>query len=131
MSKGDDNLFSIKQTTKGKLPRLPFALMKDTCLGNNYELSLVFAGDTLTKRLNITYREKNKPANVLSFPLSKNSGEIFINLKRAKIEAAKRDESFDSFVGFLFIHGMLHLKGYDHGSKMERAENTLRKKFGV
>lgn len=130
MHDADANNFSVTVTTKGKLPRLPFVEMKRAILGKNYELSLVFAGDTLTRRLNRTYREKDKPANVLSFPISKKQGEIFINLKRAKNEAPKFGDSYTNFVGFLFIHGALHLKGMDHGGRMERAEKKLRKQFG-
>jgi probable rRNA maturation factor len=123
--------FSIQNTTKGKLPSLPFLELKESILGKNYTLSCVFVGDALSKKLNRTYRGKNKPTNVLSFPLSKTEGEIFLNLKLAKKEAPKFEEKYKNFVGFLFIHGLLHLKGLDHGSRMERAEKLARKKFGI
>ncbi len=131
MRKDADNTFFIKNTTKGKHPRLPFVEMKKVILGESYELSLVFAGDALTRKLNRIYRQKDKPANVLSFPISKQKGEIFINLKRAKKEAQLFEDSYQSFVGFLFIHGALHLKGMDHGGRMERAEKKLRTQFGI
>ena len=123
--------FAFRNTTKGKLPRLPFEQIKDAVLGKHYSLSLVFAGDTRTRKLNRTYRGKDKPANVLSFPLSPDSGEIFINLSRAKKEAPQFGDSFPSFVGFLFIHGLLHLKGMEHGSKMESEERGIRKRFSI
>ena len=112
---------SVTNTTKGKVPSLPFELIKSRALGKKYELSLVFCGDALIKKLNQTYRNKNKPTNILSFTLSKNSGEIFINLSHLK--------GFS--VGFLFVHGLLHLKGFDHGVTMEQAEKVLRKKFKI
>lgn len=123
--------FQIKNTTKGNLPRLPFASMKDVVLGKSYSLSLVIAGDALTKKLNKEYRDKNKPANVLSFPLEKNEGEIFLNLKRAKMEAPDFDETYTNFVAHLFIHGLFHLKGLSHSSRMESEEKKVVKKFGL
>jgi probable rRNA maturation factor len=127
----DDVNFSIRNTTKGKPPRLPFVQIKEKVLGSSYELSLVFVGDRISRRLNLTYRDKDKPANVLSFPLTKNSGEIFINLKRAQIETNKFENSPSSHIGFLFIHGLLHLKGMQHGGKMEQAEKKLREYFTI
>ncbi len=73
----------------------------------------------------------NKPTNILSFPLDKKSGEIFITLSVAKKEAPNFDRTFSNFVAFLFIHGLMHLKGHDHSDTMERAESKLRKKFGI
>lgn len=122
---------SIRNTTKGKLPRLPFVDIKNSILGERYELSIVFCGSGLSKRLNRTYRGKNKPTNVLSFPLSKKSGEIVIDLVRSKKEAPQFDEKFVNFIGFLFIHGLLHLKGLDHGSTMESKERRFRKMFKI
>lgn len=89
--------------------------IKNKVLGINYELSLVFASDALTRRLNRIYRGIDKPTNILAFPLSKTSGEIFINPSRAKPFSVK----------YLFIHGLLHLKGTEHGDTMEQAEKKL------
>lgn len=124
------NTFLIHKTIQGKLPGLPFARIKRDILGETYYLSLVFAGDALTRRLNKEHREKDKPANVLSFPLSKSEGEIFLNLRRAKKDAPHFEKSYNDFVGFLFIHSCLHLKGMRHGKKMEWEEVRLSKKYG-
>ena len=125
------NKFNIANTTKGKLPRLPFMRIKNAALGKNFSLSLVFVGDALSKKLNYSYRHKNRPANVLSFPLGKNEGEIFINLMQAWREAPRYERSFPNFVGFLFIHGCIHLKGFKHSSRMEGIEKKLRRKFRI
>lgn len=122
---------SISNTTKGRFPSLPYQKMKDAVLGKKYELSLVFIGDKKSQNLNRTYRDKNKPTNILSFSLSKSSGEIFINLRLSKKQAKNFDRKFDNFIGFLFIHGLFHLKGFDHGDTMEKRESFLRKKFGI
>lgn len=124
-------MFDLKNNTKRQLPRLPFSRIKDAVLGKNYELSLVFVGDKTSKDLNKKFRQKDYPANVLSFPYDKNSGEIFINLKKAEKEARDEGVTFNYRVGFLFIHGMLHLKGFLHGSRMDEKELYFAKQFLV
>lgn len=110
---------SITNKTRRRLPRVKFEKIADHVLGKDYELSLVFCGNTLSHTLNKRYRGKDKPTNVLAFPISKHSGEIFINLSRLG--------SFS--VLELFIHGSLHLKGMEHGDTMEEVENQLLGKF--
>lgn len=127
----DSESLTITNKTKGKLPRLPFLDMKNAALGKNYDLSLVFIGERRSRNLNIAYRNKHKSGNVLSFPLDKKTGEIFICPARCRREAKNFDRSYENFIAFLFIHGLLHLKGMDHGSTMERAEEKIRAQFGV
>jgi len=103
--------------------------IKQAILGKKYELSLVFVDSKFSKNLNRIYRKKNKSTNILSFPLSKLSGEIFIDLVQARKEYKKFDKTFPQFVIFLFIHGLLHLKGMRHGSTMEEAERKFYSKF--
>jgi len=121
--------FAIRNTTKGKLPGLPFLRMKERVLGETYELSLVFVGDARSRSLNKRFRGKDKPANILSFPLSAREGEIFISLRQAAKDAPRFKKRYNTFVGFLFIHGLLHLKGLAHGKKMEALERKLCKEF--
>lgn len=122
---------TIKNTTKSKRPRLPFQLMKDAVLGPKYELSLVFIGPRKSRDLNKAYRKKDKATDILSFPISKKEGEIFIDLSTAAKKAAAFDRSRVNFIAFLFIHGLVHLKGFDHGSKMEHVEKKFRKMFSI
>ena len=123
--------FTITNTTKAKLPRLAFAEMKDAILGKKYELSVIIVGKAQIKKLNREYREIDKPTDILSFPLSDDFGEIYINPEMTKIEAKKFGRDYENFFGFLFIHGLVHLKGFDHGSTMEGIEARFRKKFGI
>lgn len=124
-------MFDIMNKTKGKIPNLPFCDMKNFVAGKNYELSFVFIGDTRSQALNKKYRNIDKPTNILSFSLNKNSGEIFINLNRAKKEAPRFNKNTKNFIGFLFVHGLLHLKDFSHSSTMERREKVLCKKFNI
>ena len=125
------NRVAFSHTTKGKPPRLPFDRIKDHVLGKRYELSVVFVGDMRAQSLNKKYRKKNYIPNVLSFPLSENSGEIFINPHQAKREAPDFDLSARSMIGYLFIHGLLHLKGARHGATMEATEQKLLRQFDL
>lgn len=123
--------FSITNTTKGKLPSLPFVSMKEAILGQRYDLSLAIIGDVKARQLNKKYRSKKYTPNILSFPLSKNSGEMFINLNTAKKQAPDFERTYKNYIAFLFIHGLVHLKGFTHGGRMERVEAKFRKKFGI
>jgi len=116
--------FDIQNNTTLR-PKVSFAKIKETILGSQYELSLVLIGDTLGRRLNLEHKKKNTPTNVLSFPIDKKEGEIFINVRRAKRDAKKFDHKVNEHIAFLFIHGCLHLKGEKHGSKMEKKEERL------
>ncbi len=120
---------TITKKTDGRIPRLPFLHIKNAILGSKYDLSIAFVSSRESKRLNTTYRGKDKPTNVLSFPLSKDSGEIILDMKVAQKEAPLFGMTQKKFLCFLVIHGMLHLKGLDHGSTMEREEKKFLKKF--
>ena len=113
---------TITNTTKGKLPRLPFVYIKEAILGKKYELSVSFISARAQRVLNRDYRGKDSTTNILSFSLSKTSGEITFDLARVKKDAPLFDMSYREFLKFLFIHGLLHLKGYEHGSTMEKEE---------
>ncbi|MDD5069042.1 MAG: rRNA maturation RNase YbeY [Candidatus Pacebacteria bacterium] len=108
-----------------------FSSLKDKILGKNYDLSLVFIGPKESQSLNNKFRGKNKPTNILSFSLSKTSGEIFITPSVAKKEAPRFGKTFDAFLGQLLIHGLFHLKGMEHGGTMERAEAKIQRHFGI
>ncbi len=121
--------FSITNKTNGTLPRVPFARLKDAILGNDYSLSVAIVPPRESHRLNLTYRGKDKPTNVLSFPYSKTSGELVLDIATSRKQAPDFEMSERTFLMYLVIHGMLHLKGYDHGSIMEREEKKFLKIF--
>ena len=106
-----------------------FARIKNDILGKNYSLSLAFVSKKKSCELNKTYRGKDKPTNILSFPLSKDEGEILICKEIARKDAPKFGRTSSEFLSFLFIHGMLHLKGMKHGSRMEAAEKKYDEKY--
>lgn len=119
----------IKRTVADTV-RLPFAAMAQTALPKGYELSLVICGDRLAQRMNKEYRKKTYRPNVLSFPISKTEGEIFLNIRKAAREARQEGIPTNARIALLFIHGCFHLAGHDHGNRMEALEASVLKKFG-
>ncbi len=117
--------------TSRSYPALPYEEMKNAILGKSYELSLVFVGSKRAQAINEATRNKTYAPNVLSFPLTADAGEIFIAPLVARSEAKKFDMTTNGYIGYLFIHGLLHLKGHDHGTDMDRLEAKFVKKFNL
>lgn len=126
IDKGDNVI--VYQETKGKLPRLPFVELKNAILGKAYELSVIFIGAKKSQTLNNTYRGKNYPTNILSFPLEKKSGEMYIHEAKARLDTKDFNLPYETFIIKLYIHGLLHLKGLDHGSTMDFEEDRFLQK---
>ena len=99
-----------------------FLKIKEVVLGKRYELSFAFLPPKKMREA-MKYKKvrTRKTSNVLSFPLSKTSGEILICKSAAKPYT----------VEYLFIHGLFHLKGLKHGATMEREERRILNKFGL
>lgn len=121
------NLTVIRK--RGMLPRIPFLRIKEALLGKNYALTIAFVSGEETEALNKKYRNKDYKANILSFPLSENEGEIYIALAIARTQAKDFGLSYRAYLHLLIIHGCLHLKGCDHGSTMEEEERSLLKRY--
>lgn len=105
--------------------------MKNDVLGTSYALTLVFVGAKRARKLNSEYRNKTYVPNVLSFPLEAHTGEVYIAPIVARREAKKFNMTPRGYVGYLFIHALLHLKGYHHGGTMEKAEKRLVSKYAL
>ncbi len=103
---------------------------------SNCEISVMFTDNQEIKRLNRKHREIDRATDVLSFPLFEYDengdiiedeldfnpngemmlGDIVISLERAKEQAEEYGHSFEREIGFLTVHSMLHLFGFDHMS---------------
>ena len=110
---------------------MPYADIKKAVIGSQYQLSLNFIGDTRARKLNKATRHKSYIPNVLSFPLSETCGEIYIAPSVAKRECKQHEFSYRSYIGYLFIHGLLHLRGHKHGPKMEKLEQKFLQQFNL
>ncbi|NCS99977.1 rRNA maturation RNase YbeY [Candidatus Parcubacteria bacterium] len=123
-----DNL-EITRQTKGLIPIVPFSMIKNEILGKKYDLSLAFTTMKDMRSLSKKHKGNYNHLNTLAFPFDENSGEIAMNLQTIRSQAKDHDKKYLEFLIFLFIHSSLHLKGYKHGSEMEKLEEKYFKKF--
>ncbi|MFN8672104.1 MAG: rRNA maturation RNase YbeY [Candidatus Sericytochromatia bacterium] len=107
-------------------------------LEKNTEVSITFVDNEEIKDLNREYRNKDYATDVLSFPFENEFnlpinnilGDIIISLEKAKEQAEEYGHSFNRELGFLIVHGVLHLLGYDHETKEQEEEMfSLQKKI--
>ncbi|OGI65888.1 rRNA maturation RNase YbeY [Candidatus Nomurabacteria bacterium RIFCSPLOWO2_01_FULL_39_18] len=99
-----------------------FVKLKNDILGKDYSLSIAYVTERKSREINKKYRKKDKATNVLSFPLRKKEGELVLCKSVIKREAKNSKKNWQGWLNFLVIHGMLHLKGFKHGKKMEKLE---------
>jgi probable rRNA maturation factor len=118
----------IRNFTRRAAPVFPYLKAAEEILPG-WEISLVFSGTKRAQNLNMQLRKKSYIPNVLSYETGSKSGEIIICLEVAKKQAQSYGVSYTQFVGFLFIHGLLHLKGLPHGTTMERYEQKYLERF--
>ncbi len=106
-------------------------------------VSVLLTTDAELKRLNRTFRGKNKPTDVLSFPASpipglpqahQHAGDLAISLDTAARQAAEHGHPLRAELRILLLHGLLHLSGLDHETdtdtgEMAARESELRARF--
>lgn len=117
-------------------------LLTDLGKGDS-ELLLRMVSTQEIQTLNDTYRNKNQPTNVLSFPsdLPEEVGEailgdVIICLDVVRIEAKQQNKTFADHLMHMAVHGTLHLLGYDHiqpeeAETMEALEVKILKKMNI
>lgn len=117
---------------------------------NDAEVSVSFVDNAEIRRLNRIYRDKDKSTDVLSFPLGENGvydvnnetgasllGDVVISMETAVKQAHIYGHSLEREVGFLTVHSMLHLLGYDHetsaldAAKMHEKEELILESLGI
>jgi probable rRNA maturation factor len=99
-------------------------------------IELIFVNSKEMQELNKNFRQVDKTTDVLSFPLDFMDGfplgSVVINIELAKNKAKEFSHSLDDEIKLMFIHGTLHLLGYDHekdDGEMREKEIELIKKF--
>jgi len=101
------------------------------------EVEVLISDDTTLRRLNRSFRGKNKPTDVLSFPTpaeiaDHHAGDLAISLETAARQAATYGHSLRDEVRILLLHGLLHLSGLDHetdNGEMATRESNLRRQL--
>lgn len=103
-------------------------------------MQVIFVDNAQIHEINKTYRNVDKPTDVISFPnddLEDDSiGDIFISIDQAKLQAKDYGHSIEREIGFLAVHGYLHLIGYDHDTveneaKMFELQETILNKANL
>jgi probable rRNA maturation factor len=112
-------------------------------------VSVTFSNDAQIQELNKTYRQQDKPTNVLSFPawdvetltllphdFTVPVGDIFLAFETIEREANIQHKTFLDHLSHLIVHGTLHLLGYDHltddeALEMEALEVSILKHFSI
>ena len=114
------------------------------------EVSVTFVNNTEIQKLNRIYRKKDRPTDVLSFPMGQDGhydvnketgaallGDVVISLEMAMHQARIYGHSLEREVGFLTVHSVLHLLGYDHETspleerKMREKEESVLEELGI
>ncbi|MDJ0331082.1 MULTISPECIES: rRNA maturation RNase YbeY [Planococcus] len=124
----------MDETETLKQPELDFVqnilehAAKEEAVGES-EVSVTFVTDEMIRDINREYRGKDQPTDVISFAMEELGegetaiigsseprmlGDIIISLDRTKKQATDYGHSFERELGFLAVHGFLHLLGYDH-----------------
>lgn len=122
---------------------LRFALQAEGIEGET-EVSLTFMTDAGIQEVNREYRGKDQPTDVISFALEelgegevviiadpsmpKILGDLVISVDTALVQASEYGHSLKREIGFLALHGLLHLLGYDHMTEEEEKEMFGRQK---
>jgi probable rRNA maturation factor len=105
---------------------------EDTKIEGKFEVSFNLVDSEEIKKINKEYRNVNKPTDVLSFPQMEtfnkvtDMGDIFINKDIIESQAKEIGSDPSTEIKFLFMHGLLHLIGYDHVK--EKDYSIMRKK---
>ncbi|RKD34729.1 rRNA maturation RNase YbeY [Thermohalobacter berrensis] len=111
----------------------------------NYEISISFVNDEEIRILNRDFRGKDKPTDVLSFPMEDDEevtdytpilGDIVISAPTAIRQAKEYGHSIKREIAYLTAHSMFHLMGYDHKTEDEKKimrtkEKQVMRKLGI
>ena len=121
---------------------LNFAAEKENVEGNS-EVSVTFVTNERIHEINRNYRDKDAPTDVISFAMEEIGegeielvgaelprvlGDIIISIPKAEEQAKEYGHSFIRELGFLSVHGFLHLLGYDHMETEEEEKMFTRQK---
>jgi probable rRNA maturation factor len=112
------------------LQKMGKKILKKETIPTERTVSVVLCSDYMIKKLNTTYRKKEKATDVLSFCFDDDDflGEIYISLQRAKVQARRFGLTYEDEVMRLFVHGMIHLLGYDHIKEKDRTVMEAKEK---
>jgi probable rRNA maturation factor len=136
-----ETLITIQKSVEGVKENslLRFTGQAREAVGLKGDVSLLLTSNREMRQLNRSFRGKDKPTDVISFPaveaVSRQfAGDLAISVDIAVANAKNFGHSTEAEICILILHGLLHLAGYDHETddgKMARKEQRLRAKLGL
>ncbi len=129
-------MIELTNETDTKIDRVPLQAIADHLTDKDIEL--IITDNEGIRELNREHRGKDKATDVLSFPLEEMEGfplgSIVISYDKVQEVARELGHSEEDELKLLFIHGLLHLLGYDHetdNGEMRAKERELMERFGL
>ncbi|WP_164668575.1 rRNA maturation RNase YbeY [Virgibacillus doumboii] len=146
-----DETKSVPHDYVDLLQRLLIFTAEKEAVSREAEVSVNFVSNKEIQEINRNYRQQNKVTDVISFAMQEKAddeldivgedlplvlGDIVISVDKAKEQAEEYNHSLERELGFLTVHGFLHLLGYDHMKKEDEVEMFQRQEeilgeFGI
>ena len=124
-------MVSFINLTRQKIPGIAWKKIAEKILGKQFDLSVVLAGEKKIAGIKKKYppqEQKLGRPNILSFLIEKNIGEIFLCPVYLRREAPFFKRSFSWHLKKIYLHGILHLKGFNHQREKEAAKMAKEEK---
>jgi probable rRNA maturation factor len=132
--------FKVTKEIKEMIKKVVSDALKEESMVMPVAVDITFTNNLKIRLLNNEYRKKDKPTDILSFPMytrrqigkldpkdfsRRNKlilGDLVISLEKVSEQAMEYGHSFERELCYLVVHGMLHLMGYDHMKKADKQE---------
>ncbi len=139
----NDEIGEVKEEECTLVQQLLFIAAEQEGVKEGTEVSITFVDNDRIQEINREYRDKDQPTDVISFALEemgegeiviisedipKLLGDIIISIPKAREQAKDYGHSFARELGFLAVHGFLHLLGYDHMTQEDEEKMFSRQK---
>lgn len=133
-----DETGRLQEKHEALMEKLIIASAEEISIDQDFELSIIMVNNKKIQEMNKNYRSVDEPTDVISFALEDNDeddfadffdsedspfprilGDIIISIDQLEAQAKEYGHSFERELGFLVVHGFLHLNGYDHQTEEE------------
>ena len=148
----EQKIVKIPLSLRSLINRVVKATLENENFGKDAEVSVSFVDNETIHKLNLEYRGKDKPTDVLSFPMTDGDeeeddidlstgavmlGDIIISAEKAMEQANEYGHGIEREICFLAVHSTLHLLGYDHETSeddekyMNQTQEAILQKIGL
>lgn len=149
----EQKIVKISLSLRSLINRVVKATLENENFGKDAEVSVSFVDNETIHKLNLEYRGKDKPTDVLSFPMTDGDdeeeddidlstgavmlGDIIISAEKAMEQANEYGHGIEREICFLAVHSTLHLLGYDHETSeddekyMNQTQEAILQKIGL